>query len=267
MIQKLLEINIHKNTHYVKRYIKFIEHLKVRVLNDDEIVHKHHILPKAKDMFPEYKNFLLNPWNCVLLTPREHFIAHMILCKAFSGSSQTLAFFNMTRKFSIKSSKMYDVIKNDFIHVMKDINKEKSRCEKISCSLKGKPKSEEHIKKLIGHYVSDTTREKLRMANLGKKHTLESKQKMSNSRIGKKRTPHTEETKNKCRERKLSQNMKWYNNGTEEKILQFPIDNTWILGRLTGGKFYNNGEINKIFFTPPDSSIWVKGKISTPPQM
>lgn len=76
-----------KNAHYFSRYIKFIlgciEKNKTREL---KFFDKHHILPKACELFPEYKNFNLYPWNCVKLTFREHIIAHVMLWKIFGGS-------------------------------------------------------------------------------------------------------------------------------------------------------------------------------------
>jgi hypothetical protein len=59
------------NSHYLKRYIWFIE--SCRILNEDYIgyTEKHHICPKAKDLFPEYKSLKKHPWNKVVLTPRQ----------------------------------------------------------------------------------------------------------------------------------------------------------------------------------------------------
>lgn len=266
MLSKLYEININKNVHYIKRYISFILKMQTRILANDIKTHKHHILPKAKDMFPEYANLTENKWNSIMLTHREHFIAHMILNKAFSGSSQTLAFYNMTRCFSLKSGKMYEKLKGDFTDMMGIINKNPNRCANISKALKGKPKSDSHIKKLMGHEVTQETREKLRQHNLGKKHSEESKLKMSISRTGKKRGPNKIEANKKCSETKRSQNLKWYNNGIEAKQMVDPIDETWVLGRLKspteGKKCYNNGTINKMFIgEPPLDEIWVAGRI------
>ena len=39
----------------------------------------HHILPQS--IFPRYKNKKRNPWNIVLLTPKEHYICHALLTK------------------------------------------------------------------------------------------------------------------------------------------------------------------------------------------
>jgi hypothetical protein len=91
------------NLHYLNRYTKFIEFCKVQneTLSDKQCyLENHHILPKAKDMFPEYSSLKEYPWNGILLTARQHFIAHWILWKCFGGS-QTFAF----RKFIGKQPK------------------------------------------------------------------------------------------------------------------------------------------------------------------
>jgi hypothetical protein len=87
------------NSHYLKRYIWFIE--SCRILNEDYIgyTEKHHICPKAKDLFPEYKSFSKHPWNCAILTPRQHFIAHRLLWKSYPEmKSMNYAFFLMCHR-------------------------------------------------------------------------------------------------------------------------------------------------------------------------
>ena len=81
--------SVEHNPHYLKRYINFIRSRKENKVGD-----KHHICPKAKDMFPQYASFKHHPWNRIILTQREHFIAHMLLYKTF-GKSQSRAFFMM----------------------------------------------------------------------------------------------------------------------------------------------------------------------------
>jgi hypothetical protein len=44
---------------------------------------KHHILPRGSDMFPEFECFTLFPWNRIILTKRQHYVAHWILKKSF----------------------------------------------------------------------------------------------------------------------------------------------------------------------------------------
>lgn len=75
------------NYHMIKRYVKFV--LSCRHDKRD-YTEKHHICPKADDLFPEYKDFKKYPWNCAILTPRQHIIAHVMLWKIFGGS-QTIA--------------------------------------------------------------------------------------------------------------------------------------------------------------------------------
>lgn len=74
---------------HLDRYVKFI---RSRVPHSGP-TEKHHICPRAKDLFPQYASFKDHPWNRIDLTPREHFIAHLLLWKAFGGS-QTSAISN-----------------------------------------------------------------------------------------------------------------------------------------------------------------------------
>lgn len=75
-IEYIYNLNLKNNNHYVKKYITFILNRSNRILLNDEHTHYHHILPKAKDFFPEYKNLKIYQWNGILLTLREHYIAH-----------------------------------------------------------------------------------------------------------------------------------------------------------------------------------------------
>ena len=43
----------------------------------------HHIIPKS--IKPEFKDLSVNAWNKVLLTPKEHFICHLLLTKMLTG--------------------------------------------------------------------------------------------------------------------------------------------------------------------------------------
>ena len=71
------------NPHYLKRYVDFIEGCQKVNEGFEGYTEKHHICPKAKDMFPEYASFKLFPWNCAILTARQHLIAHLILVKVY----------------------------------------------------------------------------------------------------------------------------------------------------------------------------------------
>lgn len=84
------------NAHYLKRYYKFIlACCQVNLsLPEGTYAEKHHICPKANDLFPGYKDFRSNKWNKAVLTARQHFIAHWMLWKAYGGS-QSQAFYLM----------------------------------------------------------------------------------------------------------------------------------------------------------------------------
>lgn len=97
-IYSILQSKPH-NPHYLSRYYKFIlacnlhnttNNIIKRKKNsiDDYFMDSHHICPKAHDLFPEYTSFKKYPWNKVDLTPRQHFIAHMILWKLYGGSQK-----------------------------------------------------------------------------------------------------------------------------------------------------------------------------------
>lgn len=71
------------NPHYLRRYMRFIENVSIRSIPDDYNTERHHICPSS--LFPEYKNLKEHPWNSIHLTSREHYIAHLILAKAYGG--------------------------------------------------------------------------------------------------------------------------------------------------------------------------------------
>jgi len=74
------------NTHLIKRYTNYINNCRIKNKNSTEYMELHHILPKAKTLFPEYINLILYNWNGVYLTTKQHIIAHIILSKIFPNS-------------------------------------------------------------------------------------------------------------------------------------------------------------------------------------
>lgn len=79
------------NPHYLNRYITFIEQCQQKNVTNESPLEKHHICPKAKDMFPEYKSLTEHSWNLCFLTQRQHMIAHIILYKAYPRSPSCLS--------------------------------------------------------------------------------------------------------------------------------------------------------------------------------
>ena len=115
------------NLHYLNRYLNFIKscqkynnehniYLKSKLHPDGIYMERHHICPKAKDLFPEYKSFKIHPWNQINLTPRQHFIAHLILWKVYGGSQARAIMYMIVRLkvIGIKvTSTIYENIKID----------------------------------------------------------------------------------------------------------------------------------------------------------
>ncbi len=104
------------NLHYAVRYLKFINWCKTTTRPGK--TEKHHILPKAKTLFPEYASLKQNPWNKVALTGHEHFIAHWLLWKAM-GQFMAYAFSSMRRCSSVQdryfklTGKAYEQLRTD----------------------------------------------------------------------------------------------------------------------------------------------------------
>jgi hypothetical protein len=124
-IYKLLTSKTH-NKHYLNRYYKFITQCQAK--NGNYITGElHHICPKAKDLFPEYKDLRTNIWNKSYLTLRQHLLAHWMLWKAYGGS-QTFSFYAMNNqnhrrdRNRIKSSRVYETVKLEAKKRISDAN-------------------------------------------------------------------------------------------------------------------------------------------------
>ena len=105
-----------------KTYLRII----INALNENRnrssgIFELHHILPKAKNLFPQYASLKEYSWNGVLLTPREHFICHGLLTQHYRKTSETKKYRSMSRAFFTMSntntlnSRLYEHIKLDLL--------------------------------------------------------------------------------------------------------------------------------------------------------
>lgn len=68
----------------------------------------HHIIPKS--IKPDFKDLKLNLWNKALLTPKEHFICHLLLTKMLSGpdkNKMVYALWGMTNQASKYQGKRF----------------------------------------------------------------------------------------------------------------------------------------------------------------
>ena len=126
-IRSILSSKPH-NLHYLNRYIKFIEYCKN--LKQEGYTEKHHICPKAKDLFPEYSSFKENPWNKINLSARQHYVAHLLLFKIY-GRPMAYALHclaNMSNSNQKRSkNKLYSDAKEEYSKRMSSLASERNK--------------------------------------------------------------------------------------------------------------------------------------------
>ena len=100
------------NELWLKRYVSFIEKRMNRSLPEGLITEKHHIIPKC--LFYSYKKANKKE-NYIILTVREHWIAHLILYKSFpecKSLATSAAFMGITRIDNFNSRQYSNLIKD-----------------------------------------------------------------------------------------------------------------------------------------------------------
>ena len=113
------------NSHYLSKYIRFIKNCQLKNQNYQGYTERHHICPKAEEMFPQYSSFAHHPWNCAVLTARQHFIAHMLLWKVYNNRSTTLSLYLMRHINGHKiNSKIYENLKIKISYFISQYSKE-----------------------------------------------------------------------------------------------------------------------------------------------
>lgn len=168
---------------YSRCYFRIIDLAITQNRNrDDGIFENHHILPKSKSLFPQFANLKLFPWNGVLLSPREHYICHMLLARSFIGK-QKHAMMAALRRMCFGNNdyaaRRYERVRSEWLklnrgntHASYGITLSDDVRRKMSESHKGKTKSPEH-------------RAKIGDANRRRNWTTESRAKASASHSGK----------------------------------------------------------------------------------
>jgi hypothetical protein len=181
-IYEVLRTKPHSERH-LARYVKFIQSRQPR----EGRLEKHHICPKASDLFPQYKSFRDHSWNRISLTYREHYIAHLLLWKVYGGS-QSVALQHMTRGMTRKS-RLYESIRAaGYTHT-----------EETKMKMRGRRLSEEHKAKLKAGSAGNKN-------NVGRVLTDDHKAKLSAKFTGIKKGPMPEATKEKLRQSRLLRN-------------------------------------------------------------
>lgn len=190
---------------------QIIERAKGRILNGYS--EKHHIIPKCLGGTNDSNNL-------VSLTGREHFIIHKLLCLIYPHKSKLhWAVFMMAngkgnkkqdRSYRI-SSREYQRLKESLIHLPESIEQMRvaNTGNKYRVGTTHSVESKEIISKKAKGRVSPRK---------GKTLSNETKEKLSISAKGKKRNPHTNETKQKMHKTWLDKK----NSGYESPIKGIP---------------------------------------------
>ena len=169
---------------------------------------KHHILPKS--MYPEYEKKSEESdfnWNVVLMTHKEHFVAHHLLYEIYGRSGPMATAFKMilggrfTREFCRKSN-LDQLSKWRFKHSEEEVSRMRLRRhteeskKKMSDSLRGKKRSDETRRRISESkkLISDETRLRMSESHKGHVHSEEHKKKIGDSQRGR---VHSEEVRKK----------------------------------------------------------------------
>ena len=159
------------NQHHLVRYNNFISALQGQVV--EGYSEKHHIVPRSHGGSNKKDNL-------IALTPRQHFIAHRMLWKAYGGS-MARAYFMMsaTGKYGKVGSKTYAMAREDY-------------AKQVAIQMTGKPAQgkfdAEHKAKLsqakLGTKISNATKAKISAFQKGRKHNAEFSRKVSEAKKG-----------------------------------------------------------------------------------
>lgn len=197
---------------YAKHYNLLIFRAKGRTL--DGYYEKHHIIPKCLNG-PD------NPENIVLLTAREHFVAHLLLVKIYPNERKILFAARMmsgnpTGKRN--TNKTYEWIKE---RISKIGHSEETK-EKMSLAHTGENNhfygknhtdevKEQHSRIMKGRMIGDKNpffgkkhpkeiQDRISAQNIGRTHSEETKRKIGEASRNRTRKPTSEETKKKISE-------------------------------------------------------------------
>lgn len=231
---------------YTKWYYKIIKHASEDVNRSSSYIslEKHHILPRSLGGTD-------SSFNLVSLTPREHFICHLLLTKMLTGEAKSKMVYALmlmksksrwldrenTTKYSFKFKNLYQQIEFTEEH--------RKNLSAAQVGKKRGPMSEEHKRKIsegnkgknVGKIRSEETRQKLSAAHTGtslgeysEEHrsniskALKGKEKseshranISKAATGKNRSPHSEETKQKMSEAHMGKPKDFSNISNEER--------------------------------------------------
>ena len=223
----------------------------------------HHILPKSLGGSNDKSNL-------VELTAREHFIVHMSLCKFTKGEAKRSMFFALNSMMNLNNRGMRKIK-----YSSRTFEKVRKQCAKYLKGNKynlGRIPSKKTRLKISqankGRKVSDETRLRMSLANKGKVLSEEVKQKIANSLKGKNSfwfgKKHTQETKDKmskkAKGRKNALGMKHTEN-SKQRMSKSKLGNKHTLGMICVNKDNKTKMIYKNELENYLNLGFIKGKI------
>jgi hypothetical protein len=132
---------------------------------------RHHIIPRCLGGTND-------KINLVLLTAREHYVAHKLLCEIYPNNSKL--HYALWRMMNYQSSKH----ERDYIVSSKEYSRRKQIHSELIRELGKQNNGKINV-------ISEETRNKMKLAKLGKPRSKETKEKISNTLTGYKQTPET----------------------------------------------------------------------------
>lgn len=162
---------------YTKWYMNIIVQAQKRSKLPKCQTERHHILPRS--IFPEFADLTRHPLNGVDLTYREHYICHWLLPKMVHPNcvySMTMALARMTKGTERRYRPKSLIYSNTRKAMRQAISGKNS-------PFYGVPKTYPSGNK--GVPMREETKEKIRVANIGKVASIETKARMGKSRTGK----------------------------------------------------------------------------------
>ena len=141
-----LKVKSHKK---LEEYLRFCEENKTEYIKFKTA--RHHILPKAPACFPEFEDFSTYPWNRVILTHQNHYVAHYLLAQAISNVSINAAWWAM-KIMDVKNGRLStDFIKEES-KIFQQLMEEKHAFQILdnnTITENGKTKKENQTEKMI----------------------------------------------------------------------------------------------------------------------
>lgn len=176
---------------YQKHYTLLINSRKklTRKKGDGNYYESHHIIMKSMGGTDDQENL-------ILLTAREHFLAHWLLWRIHRNNSTAISFHRMCthEKIRIKSGRIYQEAREANANAMKSLWEDPDTREKLSIANGNKNRGRKHTEQSRKN-MSDAHKgfkpkresiEKARISNTGKKRTEDLKRKMSELHKGRK---------------------------------------------------------------------------------